>query len=218
MKDYGIDKGLIRVSDTSKRSQRGWSKGFFGFRKMFWDYLKKLNVAFYDECCSDSGETDVLPVSYSAIDDVLKVYDTSTKAWVDAPSSGATPSFKKYVGTIAAVTTGNATPTVFENTLTGTTSWSRPATGYYVLNSTVAEFITGKVWISGVPLDGSFKGGLLPFYATSGAIAGYVAITVEDGNNISFQFRNTALNGAVDMETILGSGASFCLPEIRLYP
>jgi len=54
MRDYGIDKGSVRYLDDSKRDHRGWSQGFWGFRKMFRDYLTKLNVAFYDTCCPES--------------------------------------------------------------------------------------------------------------------------------------------------------------------
>jgi len=55
MKDKGLDKGLIREFNTSDRDKRGWSKGFFGFRKMFWDYLNKLNVSFTDACCPEAS-------------------------------------------------------------------------------------------------------------------------------------------------------------------
>lgn len=65
MKDYGIDKGLVQFQDDSNRSQRGWSKGFWGFRKMFRDYLKKLNVAFFDTCCEDSTDEGIYPVRYN---------------------------------------------------------------------------------------------------------------------------------------------------------
>jgi hypothetical protein len=63
MKDYGLDKGLIQFRDDEPRSNRGLTKGFFGFRKMFRDYLTKLNVAFYDACCPElTGQ--IAPVRY----------------------------------------------------------------------------------------------------------------------------------------------------------
>lgn len=66
MRDYGIDKGLVQYRDDSDRNQRGWSKGFWGFRKMFRDYLTKLNVAFFDECCPAASEEGIYPVRYNA--------------------------------------------------------------------------------------------------------------------------------------------------------
>lgn len=61
MIDKGIDKGLVRTLDDSRRATRGHDKGFFGFRKMFRDYLTKLNVAYYDACCPAATEGQGLP-------------------------------------------------------------------------------------------------------------------------------------------------------------
>lgn len=83
MRDKGLDKGLIREFNTSERDKKGWSKGFFGFRKMFWDYLKKLNVVFYDDCCPDANPTGsvVLPVRWNETLSRLEKYNGT--AWVD---------------------------------------------------------------------------------------------------------------------------------------
>lgn len=80
MRDYGIDKGLIEFRDDSKRDQRGWGKGFFGFRKMFRDYLTKLNVPFFDACCP-ALTGDIYPVRYNDDDSVLERY-SSDGEWV----------------------------------------------------------------------------------------------------------------------------------------
>ena len=61
MRDKGIDKGLVREFDDARRATRGHGQGFFGFRKMFRDYLTKLNVPFYDACCPDLTEGQGLP-------------------------------------------------------------------------------------------------------------------------------------------------------------
>ena len=53
MKDEGIDKGLVQKFDTSDRMGKGH---YYGFRKMFWKYLNKLNVGFYDPCCPESSD------------------------------------------------------------------------------------------------------------------------------------------------------------------
>lgn len=81
MKDKGLDKGLIRESDTDKRIQRGWSKSFFGFRKMFWDYLNKLNVPFFDACCADAPTNpEIEPIGFNpSLGEIVRFNGT---AWV----------------------------------------------------------------------------------------------------------------------------------------
>lgn len=82
MRDKGIDKGLVQERDDSLRSQRGWSKGFFSFRKMFWEYLKKLHVPFYDECCPASAEEEsTFPVRFNATLQRLEYFNGTE--WVD---------------------------------------------------------------------------------------------------------------------------------------
>ncbi len=82
MRDSGIDKGLVKQFNTSDRDKRGWAKGFFGFRKMFWDYLKKLHVPFYDECCGDaSEEAATYPVRYNATLQRLEFFNGTE--WAD---------------------------------------------------------------------------------------------------------------------------------------
>jgi len=61
MKDKGLDRGLVQDFDTSAKYGK---KHFFGLRKMFWDYLKKLNVPFFDACCTTASGTDIQPVGY----------------------------------------------------------------------------------------------------------------------------------------------------------
>lgn len=90
MKDYGLDKGLIKFLDDSERSKRGWSKGFWGFRKMFRDYLTKLNVAFYDTCCPAASEEGMFPVRYNSNLQRLEMFNGT--AWVDIVSISETTS------------------------------------------------------------------------------------------------------------------------------
>ncbi len=80
MKHLGIDKGLVREQDTSNRNQRGWAKGFFSFRKMFWDYLNKLNVPFYDICCDTAAE-NTFPVRWN--ESLLRLEKFNGTSWVD---------------------------------------------------------------------------------------------------------------------------------------
>ena len=88
MKDRGLDKGLIQTRDTSSRKQRGWGKAFFGFRKMFWDYLPKLNVPFIDCCCEDAGVTGVSPVRYNSVLMRLEYFSCEENRWLDIPDDG----------------------------------------------------------------------------------------------------------------------------------
>lgn len=82
MRDFGIDKGLVKRFDPSERVKRGWEKGFFGFRKMFWDYLAKLHVPFYDECCPASvEEASTYPVRWNATLQRLEYFNGT--AWVN---------------------------------------------------------------------------------------------------------------------------------------
>jgi hypothetical protein len=74
MKDKGIDKGLVKEFETSKKQ----FKGIFGFRKLFWDYLKKLNVPFSDPCCEDASN-GAAPVAY--LDGALVYWDAEDKEW-----------------------------------------------------------------------------------------------------------------------------------------
>jgi hypothetical protein len=86
MRDKGLDKGLIRYFDDAPRNYRGQEKNFFGFRKMFRDYLTKLNVAFYDTCCPAATPVGIVPVRYNDTSNVLQYYNTATDDWstVDA--------------------------------------------------------------------------------------------------------------------------------------
>lgn len=81
MKDIGLDKGMIRHIDTSKREQKGWSKGFFSFRKMLRDFLTKLNVTFFDPCCEDANTEGVYPVRFNFNLQRLEYFNGT--AWVD---------------------------------------------------------------------------------------------------------------------------------------
>ena len=102
MKDYGIDKGLIQYMDDSERNKRGWKQRLFFFRKMFRDYLKKLNVVFFDACCEDSSEEGIYPVRYNSNlgrleyfngtvwGDITEVVETTTTTTTSTTTSSTT--------------------------------------------------------------------------------------------------------------------------------
>lgn len=101
MRDKGLDKGLIKDFDASERGKRGFGKGFFGFRKMFWDYLNKLGVAFHDTCCEDASTALTYPVRYNANTGVIQYYDGT---WKTVPAGPLNP-------TTTTTTTSSSTTT-----------------------------------------------------------------------------------------------------------
>lgn len=81
MKDTGLNSGLVQKFDTSdKRSLHT----FYGFRKMFWDYLNKLNVPFADHCCTDASDS-TSPVRFNATTSSLERFNGTD--WVAADDS-----------------------------------------------------------------------------------------------------------------------------------
>ena len=85
MRDKGLDLGMIRYFDDSPRAYRGQKRNFFGFRKMFRDYLTKLNVPFYDVCCP-ALTGDIYPVRFNDTTDTLERYNGTT--WVAFDDQG----------------------------------------------------------------------------------------------------------------------------------
>ncbi len=87
MKDQGLDRGLVQDFDTSKR---GENKHWYGFRKMFWKYLNKLHVPFYDPCCTEangSGEDLVIfPLRYNSTTSTIELYNGTT--WAELEDAG----------------------------------------------------------------------------------------------------------------------------------
>lgn len=86
MVDSGIDKGLVSKFNASDRDKRGWSKGFYGFRKMFWEYLNKLEVPFYDSCCVGASDNPS-PVRFDSTAGSLQYFNGTT--WVSTAGLGA---------------------------------------------------------------------------------------------------------------------------------
>lgn len=87
-KDFGIDKGSVKTFDPTKPE----NKLFFSFTRMIQKLLKELNVVFYDNCCSDAGISDLLPVSYDPSLGQFVRYNPATKTWVTVTSFTTTTS------------------------------------------------------------------------------------------------------------------------------
>jgi hypothetical protein len=102
MRDFGIDKASVREQDSSKRGQFGWAKGFFSFRKMFWEYLEKLHVPFFDQCCEDASENNGFPVRWNVAlqrleyfngtvwGDIIPIVEATTTTTTAAPTTTTT--------------------------------------------------------------------------------------------------------------------------------
>jgi hypothetical protein len=109
MKDKGLDMGLIRELNTSERNKRGWSKNFYGFRKMFHSYLNKLEVPFYDICCAEASENPG-PVRFNVTTGSLEYFNGT--AWVEtvggfgAAATGITAFAGGGQGSATALTAG----------------------------------------------------------------------------------------------------------------
>jgi len=86
MKDKGLDKGLVRDFESSSKTKGN----IFGFRKMFWDYLKKINVPFYDACCADASVADSVPVRFNSDTEVVERFNASTGEWNVVPTVTST--------------------------------------------------------------------------------------------------------------------------------
>lgn len=81
MKDQGLNKGLVQSFNTSDRRSKGV---FYGFRKMFWTYLTKLNVGFYDPCCPEAnGDGEgITGTRFNNDTGVLEFFDPYTETWI----------------------------------------------------------------------------------------------------------------------------------------
>lgn len=109
MKDFGINIGIVQQFDTSDRRKKGV---FYGFRKMFWTYLRKLNVAFYDPCCDDASGSDRMPVAWDESEGRLVVFNGVS--WV--PASAFVSTTTTTTGSLTTTTT--AAPTTTTTTTT----------------------------------------------------------------------------------------------------
>lgn len=88
MKDKGLNIGLIQEFET--KSPRATT--FLGFRSMFFDNLRAMNVPFYEPCCPEKNDGK-LPVSYNTEDETLSYYDPETDDQVEIPTSNGIESF-----------------------------------------------------------------------------------------------------------------------------
>lgn len=112
MRDFGINKGLVQQFETSNKRSKG---AFWGFRKMFWTYLNKLHVPFFDPCCDEASDTPtVLPVGFDTASGEFVFWDEATQSYVTQAEWEAT--------TTTTTTTTTSTTTTSSSTTTTTTT------------------------------------------------------------------------------------------------
>jgi hypothetical protein len=84
MKDLGIQKPFLQIIDTTSPQ----AKNYIGMRKIFTDYLTKLNVPFYDVCCPATNE-ESMHVRWNPNLGVLERFDGTN--WVEVDTGGDVP-------------------------------------------------------------------------------------------------------------------------------
>lgn len=102
MRDRGLNKGLVQEFETSNKRIRGL---FYGFRKMFWDYLAKLHVGFYDPCCPEAAGTNVSGVRMNMDTGVVEFWDPADQTWKDVAEWESTTTTTTAAPTTTTTTT-----------------------------------------------------------------------------------------------------------------
>ena len=92
MIDKGFQKGIIQKIDTKNPN----FNNFQGINALFVEYLKKLNVPFFNECCP--ANSVITPIGYREGDVV--VYNTTTNQWDILAISGGGGSVEPVEGII----------------------------------------------------------------------------------------------------------------------
>lgn len=70
MKDLGIQKPFLQPIETNSPQVNN----YYPVRKLFRDYLTKLNVPFIDQCCGEFDENDTTPVRFNPSTGDLEYY------------------------------------------------------------------------------------------------------------------------------------------------
>lgn len=112
MIDEGINKGLVQKFNTSGYNANP-AGVFYGFRKMFWKYLKKLHVPFYDPCCpaASDGGSNFSATRFNTTTGVTEYWNGT--AWVNVTSWTApttTTTSTAATTTLAPTTTTTTVP------------------------------------------------------------------------------------------------------------
>lgn len=209
MIDKGLDTGMIRHLDDSLREKRGQKKGFFGFRQMFRDYLAKLNVAYYDECCPTATPEGFLPLRFNSNDSTVEWFDPSTQTWIDTgigtipdPLSIGQLNVGDYLTTPKIYQAGSGTaPIAIQNLIVtpgGATQINTSAT------ITAANLLKGAI----------FSGTVAPVTVTLPSITNILALSqvlTTEGTTIQFAAHNQG-NGGNALTIAVGGGMTIVSP------
>lgn len=119
MRDKGINIGLVQDFETSNKRSKGV---FWGFRKMFWTYLNKLHVPFFDPCCDTATDTPtILPAGFDTESGEFVVWSEESQAFVTAAEWIATTTTTTTSTSTTSTTTAATTTTTSTSTTTTTT-------------------------------------------------------------------------------------------------
>lgn len=124
MKDEGILAATVQKFDTSSKTSKGV---YYGWRKMFWKYLKKLNVPFYDPCCPEAsaGGANYAAARFNTDNGTFEYWDgadwVDTEDWVAPTTTTTTTVAPSTTTTTTAAPTTTTTTTAAPTTTTTTT-------------------------------------------------------------------------------------------------
>lgn len=195
MKDEFLPTGLVTKQDSTKDGV----SGLFSISKMFWKYLLKNNVAFYNSCCTIANTNSTLPVSYTLTGPQLQYFNGTVQVAIPIATPTTTPVYTTVTtGTLQSpsgsplIIAGPAvikyTPTAVNTTATLTTT--QVESGY--ITSTSAATVTMT----------------LP---TATALATALGVT---GPAATFDFFIDNINGANIVTVALGSGDTAITPVV----
>ena len=86
MRDLALQKPFLQTIETTSPQ----AKNYYGLRKMFTDYLTKLNVPHFDSCCFDEEQSLISqPVRYNSNEDTLERFNTETGGWAELQTGSA---------------------------------------------------------------------------------------------------------------------------------
>lgn len=186
MKDKGLDLGLVQSFETSDRRKGN----MWGFRKMFWTYLNKLNVPFSDSCCDAATSGQPLRLTEG-----LEYFDATSKEWTPFPATSTPLPAARIPGGSTAINV-TADPTA-----------ANIVDGLITSTSAAAVAMTLPTVASIVAIIGSVRGTTLDFAIDNGVGANTITLTAGTGMTAS-----SALTGGTTLTV-----ASGVVGQFRLY-
>lgn len=191
MKDKGLNSALVQNFNTSKF---GENRAFFGFRKMFRDYLTKLNVPWYDTCCIEATPDGIYPMRFNNSSGIVEFFNGTDWADTTVPMDESSPTFSTVTALITKTaflqSTGSfiqvvspevftATPTALNTTATIT---STQLTGGLLTSTSAAPVtLTLPLGTDLATATNAVRGTNFEFIVDNSAGASIVTIAVNTG-------------------------------------